>query len=524
MKRTLFATVFALSLCAPLAAQATRRTQPAARPAAPRTQPAARPTPAQTPAPGAPATAASESLPEVLAVVNGVKITSREIDEPIRQQVEQLQQEVTDARKREVDLQINSMLLEAEAKRRGVTADKLLEQEIVSKVPEPTAAEAQAFYNEKKADIDKQVGRATEFKDVQPNVVAYLRDQRQQDAAKAFADRLRAGAEVKVLVAEATPPATAADRARVFATVNGRQITSAMIEDSLRPLAYSAQKSIYGLRRQQLDLQINDLLLTQEAQKRGVTANALLDSEVSAKLKPVTEAEARAFYDQNKERINGDFAQIKEQIVSYLTEQQRQSVTVGYAERLRAAAAPQIFLRAPEPPVYEIATDDQPSKGSPTAPVTVVEFTDFQCPSCKEQAPVIERIAREYGERVRVVVRDYPLSMHANAFRAAEAAEAARAQGKYWEYTALLYANQDALEDAKLKEYALRAGLDVAKFEADLTSGRHAERVRRDQADGNRVGVTGTPTLFVNGRPVEDRTYEALKAAIDAALQSKAKG
>ncbi|HEY9284671.1 MAG TPA: thioredoxin domain-containing protein, partial [Pyrinomonadaceae bacterium] len=323
---------------------------------------------------------------------------------------------------------------------------------------------------------------------------------------------------------EATPPATAADRARVLATVNGRAITSAMIEDSLRPLVYGVQRQVYALRKQQLDLLVNDTLLSQEAQKRQLTTRALLDAEITAKKTPVTDAEALAFYNQNKERINGEFAQIKPQIVGYLEEQKARQLESSLAERLRTAAGVQTFLRPPVSPVYQIATDDQPAKGAATAAVTVVEFTDLQCPSCAQLHPVIERLASEYGDRVRFVVRDYPLSQHADAAKAAEAAEAAREQGKYWEYVAILYRNQSALSVPKLKEYATQVGLDRAKFDAALDSGRLAEKVQRDMLDGNRVGVNGTPSFYVNGRFVEERTYDSLKAAIEAALKEKAKG
>jgi protein-disulfide isomerase len=111
--------------------------------------------------------------------------------------------------------------------------------------------------------------------------------------------------------------------------------------------------------------------------------------------------------------------------------------------------------------------------------------------------------------------------MHANAFKAAEAAEAAREQDKYWEYTALLFRNQSALEVANLKQYATSLGLDRARFDAALDSGKFADKVRRDILDGDKVGVSGTPSLFVNGRRVNDRTYEGLKAAIEAALKKK---
>jgi protein-disulfide isomerase len=208
--------------------------------------------------------------------------------------------------------------------------------------------------------------------------------------------------------------------------------------------------------------------------------------------------------------------------VQYLRDVETRKATVALAERLRTVMQVRTFLAPPEPPVYKIATDDQPTKGSPAASVTLVEFTDYQCPSCAKAQPALERITSEYGERVRLVVRDYPLTQHKDAQKAAEAAEAAREQGKYWEYTALLFQNQSALQTDRLKEYASRAGLDRAKFDAALDSGRFAESVHRDLQDGDRVGVMGTPTVFVNGRRVADTSYEGLKAAVKAALGTTA--
>jgi protein-disulfide isomerase len=453
-------------------------------------------------------------LPEVLATVNGVTVTRRDISPAIQKRVAELQQQVVEARRRELDLQINSVLLEAEAKKRGTTPVKLLEAEVIAKTPEPTEADAQKFYDENKQRINR------EFKDVKGDLISYLRDARSRETAAKYSDSLRAAAQIKRLAAEATPPATPADLARVLATVNGREITSGDVEEALRPLVFSVQEQVYRLRAQDLELKVNDLLLGQEAQRRGVTQTALLDAEVTSKLPAVTEADAQKFYDENKERINGDFAQTKEQIVQYLREVAERKTLTDFAGRMRAAGQVRTFLAAPAAPVYKIATDNQPSKGNPAARVTVVEFTDFQCPSCAAAHPVIERIAAEYGDRIHVVVRDYPLTQHADAQKAAEAAEAAREQGKYWEYVALLYQNQSALAPDKLKEYASRLGLDRAKFDAALDSGKFAESVRRDVQDGERAGVAGTPTVFVNGTRVERATYDALKAAIETALKT----
>jgi protein-disulfide isomerase len=453
-------------------------------------------------------------LPEVLAAAGGVKITKQDISTETQRRIEELRGQVTEERRRQLDLQINSRLLEAEAKKRGTTTLKLLDAEVFAKTQEPTEADARAFYE---ANRERMAGG--NFEALKGDIVNYLRTQRQSDEGQRLADALRAAAQVKKNVTEPTPPASEADRARVFATVNGQEITSADIEDALRPLVYAVQEQVYELVKRDVDLKINDTLLQQESQKRGVTARALLDAEVKSKLPAVTDADARKFFDENRERINGDFAERKPQIIAYLREQTERKATSDFAERLRAAAQVQTFLEPPAPPVYKIATDDQPSKGVESAPVTLVVFTDFQCAACANSQAALERVVAEYGDRVRLVVRDYPLTQHADAQKAAEAAEAAREQGKYWEYAALLFQNQSALSTDKLKEYATRLGLDRAKFDAALDSGRFADKVQRDMLDGQKVGVAATPTVFANGLQVRDASYEGVKAAVEAALK-----
>jgi len=526
MKKFLAIVLLVVSACMVLNAQ-TQQRRPATKSGA--QAPVTRTTPAQA-KPSAPGVATSapavvnggecgcESapLPEVVATVNGVNINRQDVDGRIKERIAELHKGVIEARRSELDGQINSKLLAAEAKRRGKSIGKLLAEEIASKVTEPTEAEAQVFYEANKSKINR------DFQAVKANVIAYLRDGRQREQGTLLANRLRAASQVKVLIPVPTPPANQAERARVFAVVNGEQITSADIEDALQPLIYRVQEEIYQLRRNEIDLRVNNTLLEQEAQKRkDTTPQAMLDAEISAKAKPVTEAEARAFYDQNRARINGDYAPIKDQIVQYLQDAQKQNLQSAFAEQLRKAASLQIFLRAPEAPVLKIATEDQPAKGNPAAPVTMVEFTDYQCPSCGVAQSTLEKLMAEYGDRLRLVVRDFPLEQHEHARKAAEAAEAARAQGKYWEYADLLFRNQTALSIDKLKEYATRVGLDRQKFDAMLDSGQFAEKVEQDLQDGLRLGVNSTPSFFVNGRITNDRSYEGLKAAIDKALSEK---
>ena len=162
-------------------------------------------------------------------------------------------------------------------------------------------------------------------------------------------------------------------------------------------------------------------------------------------------------------------------------------------------------------------------RGPEDAVVTLVEFGDYQCPSCASMQPIIDRLLKEFGDKARLVARDFPLRQHAYAIKAAEAAEAAREQGKYWEYTALLYGNQAALSIEDLKKYASQLGLDRQIFDQALDSGKFADRVQRDMEDGLKVGVNSTPAFYINGKQVPSNTYEALKQALEAALRVEAK-
>jgi protein-disulfide isomerase len=444
--------------------------------------------------------------------VNGVRISARDIDKATGDAVRQLQRQVVEARKRELDLLINSKLLAIEAKKRGIATTKLLEQEVLAKVVAPTDADAKAFYDQNQARIQ------SDFTDARQDILSYLLDQRQRIEAKKFADGLRVATETKVLIADVTPPRNEAERARVLAIVNGESITSADVEDSLKPMIFNVQERVYKLRKDELDLSVNDALLVQEAQKRKITANGLLDAEV--KPKSVTEAQALAFFEQNKERVSGDFAQTKDSIMRYLEQIEVRAAERAFVEKLRAVASIQVFLVAPESPVFSISTSDQPSLGKAEAPVTVIVFTDYQCPSCAAIHPALERLVKEYGDRVRLVARDFPLNRHNDAFKAAEAAEAAREQGKYWEYVQLLMRNQSALTVDKLKEYATELALDRPRFDSALETGKFKETVQNDIEEGMRLGIEATPTVFINGRRVSNKNYDELKASVEAAFKA----
>jgi protein-disulfide isomerase len=184
-------------------------------------------------------------------------------------------------------------------------------------------------------------------------------------------------------------------------------------------------------------------------------------------------------------------------------------------------------------PFVQVSADDDPSWGPADAPVTVIEFSDFQCPFCSRfWNQTLPQIKQEYQDKVRFVYRDFPLSsIHPWAEKAAEAAECADDQDKFWEYHDLIFANQAALGQqlntegldgvlATFKSYAADLGLDTAPFNDCLDSGKYTSEVQKDLQDGQSYGVTGTPAFFINGQLVSGaQPFANFKTVIDAALE-----
>jgi len=278
----------------------------------------------------------------VLAVVNGIKITKDHLSIDTRTQVSILQESVIEERSHAVNGLITKTLLEAEAKRRGLTPDKLYDVEVIAKIIPPTDEEVRAFYHQKRMNQD--------FKSVKNDIITQLKKEREGERVMMFANSLRVGAQVSVSEEPVTPPHTEADLDRVFATLNGVNITSRDIEESLLPLIFRVQKQVYALRKQDVDLRINDLLLEQEAKRLGTTPQDLLNQNVRSKIMMASEEQARAFYNKNKATLPGDFADHKVQIMQHLLAEELQKQVAAYAEQLRKNAAVQIYLTAPESP------------------------------------------------------------------------------------------------------------------------------------------------------------------------------
>jgi protein-disulfide isomerase len=168
---------------------------------------------------------------------------------------------------------------------------------------------------------------------------------------------------------------------------------------------------------------------------------------------------------------------------------------------------------------YPVSTKDAPVRGDPDADVAVVEFSDFQCPFCRSAVGTLDQIAQAYGDKVKIVFKHLPLGMHPKAPAAHAAAEAAHRQGKFWPMHDKIFANQGEMSPEKYREYARELGLDLARYDRDVADPKVKQRIDADAAEAARLGVTGTPTFFVNGRYVEGAVpFEQIKSMLDRDL------
>lgn len=303
----------------------------------------------------------------------------------------------------------------------------------------------------------------------------------------------------------------------IVATIDGDAITRKDLEGAAAGQLSRLQQQIYQIHKVTLDNLIGEKLVAKAAKAAGKSPEEFLKQEIDDKIVPVDEATLKRFYEQNKAQMGGQaFDAIKGRIAEYLTDAQRRQIEQQLANRLRTDTK---IVTNLQPPRTKVAVGDAPAKGPANAPVTIIEFSDFQCPFCKRGRPVVDQVLETYKDKVRYVFRDFPLSFHKQAPKAHEAAHCAGDQGKYWEMHTLLFEKQPALEVAQLKEYAKQLNLDLSAFDACLDDGKYVKRVQSEVAAGAEAGVSGTPAFFVNGIPMSGALpFAEFKKVIDEEL------
>jgi protein-disulfide isomerase len=302
------------------------------------------------------------------------------------------------------------------------------------------------------------------------------------------------------------------------AEVDGTPITRAELDKRVKNRLTRLRQEEYEIRYQALEELIGDQLLEKEAKSRGISSAELLKDEVERQLKGLSPTEVEAIYNQNRARFSG---RTKEQAVAEieqaLRERELSQRRDAFQALLRAKAKIRVHLEAPRQVMPVSAS--APTLGPPEAPVTIVEFTDYQCPYCHRAQSTIEKVLSRYAGKVQFVHRDFPLDGHSQAFPAARAARCAGEQGRFWEYHRNLMTLPGDMSETDLAARAASLKLNPGAFSTCLASDRYDASIREAVEAGVKAGVTGTPAYFINGRMLTGtRPFEQFREVIDAEL------
>jgi len=311
-------------------------------------------------------------------------------------------------------------------------------------------------------------------------------------------------------------PADSNPGSEVLAVVGGSELTRADVEAMGQVDFAQRRQQTHDLTTQAMEQAIRVLLVRLEAEARDLTPEELVAEEVDAYVQePSDEAVAKFFQDRS---LQGNLEDLAPQIRTYLKDQSRNARFAVFMAELENRYDIQRLL---EPLRTTIATEGFPSKGRERAPVTIVEFSDFQCPYCRLLQDPLSQVEAEYGDQVRFVFRQFPLSsIHPDADKAGEASLCAFDQGMFWEMHNAMFESPNALGVDELKATAANLGMDSDAFDECLDSGRHAADIAQDIAAGQAAGVRGTPMIFVNGRALSGlKTFEEIAEVIDDELQ-----
>jgi predicted DsbA family dithiol-disulfide isomerase len=311
---------------------------------------------------------------------------------------------------------------------------------------------------------------------------------------------------------------TSGEIPEVLATVGGDEITLADIRarvgDQLDQLDMQYLRARSRTVESALETLLRERVLLAEARRRGMSVDELVSAEAGGSFDP-SPVEVETWYRENQGRLGGrSLDEIRSQIADHLRDLRHREAASRLEARLFEERRVVIHF---EPFRLALHNEDAPFAGPRDAPVTLVTFSDFECPYCAQLVPTLKRLTETFGDDVRIVYRQFPIpSLHPGAFKAAEASLCAHEQGRFWEMHDLMFAEMRQLAVDDLKEKARRIGLDGRRFDECLDSGRHVEQVQSDMREASRMGVTGTPALFINGVQLEGGAvpFETAAAAV----------
>lgn len=298
----------------------------------------------------------------------------------------------------------------------------------------------------------------------------------------------------------------------------GKKVTLKDVDTILSQQLKQMEKEKTRMRKQAIDQVAIEAHATAESAKAGITKDAWIQAEIEKYATAPTDQELQAFFNENQARMppGSTFETMKPQLQMALAQQKKQAAVGQMVEALRKQLEVTVLLQ--EPRMTLDATG--PSKGPSDAKVTIVEYSDFECPFCSRAETTIDQVLTAHAGKVRIIYKHFPLSQHANAAKAAEASLCAHEQGKFWEYKKVLFENQDKLSVEQLKQHAKDVGLEAAKFDPCLDNGTMKAKVDADMQSAVTAAIGGTPAFFVNGVAV-DPSFEEFDRVIKQELASK---
>jgi protein-disulfide isomerase len=301
----------------------------------------------------------------------------------------------------------------------------------------------------------------------------------------------------------------------VIAEVDGVKLTLAEFEHR-RPVAlFQARNAFYETEKKAVEQFIDSYLLERRAQKEQVTVTQLLDRHVNSTIaKDPDDTALRVYYEGID--TNEPFEAVRGKILEILRQRRTAKAKSVYMQELRSEAKIAISVA---PPRAQMSLGNAPVRGAAGAPLTLVEFADYECPYCQQMQPALSQLEADYKGKLAFAYKDVPLPMHPHAQKAAEASQCAGVQNKYWEYHDLLLKTK-ALELPQLKSLASDLALDTKAFDKCLDSGEQLETVRASMDEAQRLGLQGTPSFFLNGRFFSGiLTYSQLREIVEEELK-----
>ncbi len=313
-----------------------------------------------------------------------------------------------------------------------------------------------------------------------------------------------------------------------LATFDGGSVTQKDVEKNNEQEFFEIKQKEFQIKQQAAFETARERIFEAEAKKRGMDVNKFVETEMSKRRGQITEEGIRQFYETNKTRINQPFALVKDRIRQQLINNQEKGARDSLTSELFKQYNFKFNLKEPQAPTLTLVNDGKPFWGKADAKVVITEFSDFECPYCRQMQPDVQRLKAEYAGKIKWVFRNFPLDFHAQAMPTHIAASCSGKQGKYFEFQTRVFAipyngRQLDMSAAQLKNVAQGIGLNMPAYEQCFADkeGRERAEIEADMRYGQKVGVRGTPTIYINGVLYQqERSYEAMKDAIDKLLNS----